>query len=153
MAFCIKFGILSWAEIFLFGRCELVWLVKLISSFFVMVEALWSTLWIVEIDGSAKQLALWSIIDWEWVFSLYKGNEASNSFEFELLRRTTSGFYDYSSGDLNGDRPGDLDFSLSFYVSMMSFVNGIRNWWTLIFCFLSRPVEAISWFELFFWED
>ena len=83
----------------------------------------------VEIDGCSKSPALYSTRDDELTLPLLYGKEASISFEFS--NRAASCFYGYLKEDL----PGDLEFTLWFYSSIMSLFNGIRNFCTLMLGF------------------
>ena len=56
----------------------------------------------MEIDGSAKSPARYSIIDCELILAFLYGNDAFISLE--LSNKASSRF----CGDLAGDRPGDL---------------------------------------------
>ena len=72
----------------------------------------------MEIDGSAKSPALYSIKDEELILAFLYGNDAFISFE--LSNMASSRFFGDLAGDLPGDLPGEPELILFFYYSTNS---------------------------------
>ena len=79
----------------------------------------------MEIDGSAKSPALYSIKDEELILAFLYGNDAFISFE--LSNMASSRFFGDLAGDLPGDLPGEPELILFFCYSTNSVACGMRN--------------------------